>query len=44
MSKEFEQGVNHYNLGKSIHYNPYRHKGTAKQFVDWVSGWKHVQA
>lgn len=41
-SKEFREGVEHRNLGKSIYYNPYRHKGTTQQYIDWVTGWTNA--
>lgn len=37
--KEFELGKHHKLIGKSIHYNQYRNKGTAKQFADWLAGY-----
>lgn len=38
MTKEFEEGRMHAKAGYSAHYNPYRHRGTAKQFLDWRDG------
>lgn len=32
-------GMMHKRMGKSIHYNPYRNKGTAKQFNAWLEGY-----
>lgn len=42
MSEEYKQGVAAHEAGKSIHYNPYRHRGTSQQYSDWESGWKSV--
>lgn len=42
-SKAYKQGVEHRQAGKSIWYNPYRHKGKGQQFVDWENGWRSVQ-
>jgi len=34
-------GVQHCELGKSIHYNPYREeRGSGQDFIDWNSGWQ----
>ena len=38
-SEEYQQGIDAYKAGKSIHYNPYRHKGTPTQHSDWIAGW-----
>jgi len=38
-TKEFNQGQKHREMCYSIHYNPYRHKGTPDQFCDWIKGW-----
>lgn len=42
MSKEYKQGASHKKLGFSIHYNPYRNKGSARQFTNWVDGHKGI--
>ena len=34
-------GMMHRRMGKSIHYNPYRNKGTVEQFSDWLEGYNH---
>lgn len=39
--KEFNQGKQCAVFGYSIHYNPYRHKGTAQQFIEWERGWNN---
>jgi len=44
MSEEAKQGAEHRRLGKSIHYNPYRHKGTPKQYTDWRQGYERAKA
>lgn len=35
----FEQGKYHKSIGKSKAYNPYRNKGLACDYMDWVKGW-----
>ena len=35
----FEQGKEARNNGKSEAYNPYRNKGLASDYMDWVKGW-----
>lgn len=42
-SKAFESGKKCKRLGKSIHYNPYRNKGTATEFVEWELGWQSYE-
>lgn len=32
-------GKYHHTLGKSIYYNPYRHKGSGEDFQLWLDGW-----
>lgn len=39
-SEEFARGAAARADGHSIHNNPYRHKGTAQQFLDWDAGWE----
>lgn len=39
MSQEFLQGMRDRQMGYSIHWNPYRHNGTSKQFTEWEAGW-----
>ena len=41
---EFNKGKEHRAIGHSIYYNPYHHKGTAKQYTDWEDGWKSAKA
>lgn len=37
----FELGREHAQLGKSIHYNPYRNRtGDGALYADWAEGWK----
>ncbi|QGJ84340.1 hypothetical protein [Pseudoalteromonas phage XCL1123] len=36
---EYEQGKQAKLNGKSIEYNPYRHKGTVEQYNSWRKGW-----
>lgn len=38
----FEHGIKCAQSGYSIYYNPYRHKGTAEQYLDWEDGWISV--
>jgi hypothetical protein len=35
----FSKGMEVKKLGKSIEYNPYRHKGTAQEFEDFIKGY-----
>jgi hypothetical protein len=37
----FELGIAHKKMGKSIHYNPYRNKGTVEQFNAWLDGYSY---
>jgi len=37
-----ELGKQHRELGKSIHYNPFRHKGTVQDYTDWIDGWSET--
>lgn len=39
MSGAYKLGQKHNRLGHSIHYNPYRNKGTSYQFSEWVLGY-----
>lgn len=41
MSDNYEQlqGAKAFKSGYSIHYNPYRHKGSGGQYQDWEKGW-----
>ena len=39
----YNLGKKHKSMGYSIHYNPYRNKGTAKQFNDWLSGYRSIE-
>lgn len=39
MSKAYLKGIEIKALGKSIEYNPYRHKGTAQEFEDFIAGY-----
>ena len=36
----FEQGKEARNNGKSEAYNPYRNKGLASDYIEWVKGWR----
>ena len=40
--KEYNHGAHCAKLGYSIHYNPYRHKGTPEQYTEWQQGWLSV--
>jgi hypothetical protein len=42
MMNEYQQGAQASKDGHSIHYNPYRHRGTPEQFIDWQNGWLSV--
>lgn len=39
MNTAFEMGQQHKRMGFSIYYNPFRHKGSAKNYTDWEFGW-----
>ena len=39
MSKSYKLGQQHNKMGYSMHYNPYRNKGTGDQFTDWENGY-----
>jgi ribosome modulation factor len=39
---EFTQGAQANKDGHSIHYNPYRERGTAEQYCEWIKGWESV--
>ena len=39
MSKEYKNGELCAKLSKSIHYNPFREKGTVEQYIDWLNGY-----
>ncbi len=43
MTKAYLKGVKIAKLGKSIYFNPYRHKGAAQEFCDFESGWRSVK-
>jgi len=36
----FNKGVQIKKLGYSIHYNPYRHKGSAEDYEQFILGYK----
>jgi hypothetical protein len=39
MSSEYKNGVLCAKAGKSIHYNPYRNKGSVTHFNEWIAGY-----
>ncbi len=39
MKTAYELGKEHNKKGYSIHYNPFRHKGSAKDYEAWERGW-----
>jgi len=39
-SKAYLKGKEIRRKGYSIHYNPYRHIGSSKEFCDFEKGWK----
>lgn len=40
MSAAYLLGVSHYKMGHSIHFNPFVHVGSSKDFIEWERGWK----
>lgn len=40
MSEAYLLGMEHCDMGYSIHYNPFRYKGNADEYVEWENGWK----
>jgi len=36
----FNEGVKIKKLGYSIHYNPYRNKGTANDYINFIAGYR----
>jgi hypothetical protein len=36
----YELGKKHHKLGRSIYYNPFRHKGSSQEYLAWEAGWK----
>lgn len=39
-SKEFNEGIEAFSNGKSVHYNPYRNSmGESREYNDWHDGW-----
>jgi hypothetical protein len=39
MKEAYFKGIEVKTLGKSIEYNPYRYKGTAQEYLDFVKGY-----
>ena len=39
MSTEYKNGTDCALAGKSVHYNPFRNKGTVEQYTDWLDGY-----
>lgn len=42
VSKEEQLGIVHRQMGYSVYYNPFRNKGTSKQFTDWLAGYRSL--
>ena len=40
--KAYKKGVQIKKLGYSIDYNPYRHKGTAEEYIQFILGYESV--
>ncbi len=40
----YELGIKCKNMGYSIHYNPFRHKGSAEQYKQWILGYNHEKS
>ncbi len=40
MKSAYKLGREHCKKGYSIYYNPFRHKGSPKDYVAWEKGWK----
>ncbi len=38
--KAFNKGVKTKKLGHSIYYNPYRNKGTAEEYIQFILGYE----
>jgi hypothetical protein len=43
ISSPYKNGVLCAKAGKSIHYNPYRNKGTGEQYSNWIAGYNKCQ-
>lgn len=43
MSRAFKKGVEMATIGRSIYFNPYRHKGTSEEYLDFIAGYKSVK-
>jgi len=41
MSNAYDLGIQCRKMGYSIHYNPFRHKGSNEQYEQWVLGYIH---
>lgn len=39
MSNEYAEGIEAFLAGRSMHYNPYRERGTNEQWSDWLAGY-----
>jgi len=39
MTESYKLGVQHFQNGYSIHYNPFRNKGRSQDYLDWAQGW-----
>lgn len=35
-------GKSHFEMGHSIHYNPFVHVGSGKDYCEWERGWKEA--
>ena len=40
MSSAYLLGMLHCKMNYSIFYNPFRHSGSAQEYIDWEDGWK----
>jgi hypothetical protein len=36
----YQLGRTHKKMGYSIWYNPFRHKGSGKEYADWIEGYQ----
>lgn len=43
MTSAYILGIACNKLGHSIYYNPFEHKGSSQEYLDWISGWKSVK-
>lgn len=43
MSAAYLLGLSHHLMGHSVHYNPFVHVGSSKDYCEWERGWKDSQ-